>query len=77
MKNGLDSLQNNLDTNDIIKNFQLANFYNPKQSYINYLLTSLFIELKEYDLAKYYLQNAAKFESNEGDFYQFLHKNLY
>ncbi len=65
------------ETNSIIEEFYKANFYNPNQSYFNYLLAAVFIEINEIELAKVYLENAADFESKEGDFYQFLSQKAY
>ena len=75
-KKGFDALELG-DTNAILENFYSADFYNPNQSYFNYLLASLFIEIEEIELAKIYLEKAADFESKEGDFYQFLSEKIY
>lgn len=65
------------NTNAVVDNFYKANLYNPNQSYYNYLLASVFIEIEEIELAKIYLENGADFDSKEGDFYQFLSKKIY
>ncbi len=65
------------DTNTVVENFYKANFYNPNQSYYNYWLAAVFVEINETDLAKIYLENAADFESKRGDFYQFLKEKIY
>lgn len=58
--------------NEVITNFELANSLNTSQNYYGYLLSAVYLQLKDYEKALLVLDRAGKFSSYRDGYYYFL-----